>query len=720
MTAYATKSTKDKRSPGSRSAAVALPVLAPTQEKIRKSTMSRWRALSLVVVHLLIIGHIVHWLIAGKTISPIEPAEAMFAINEGKINAGLIFFATALLGTLIFGRFLCGWGCHLVAYQDLCNWMLKKIGIKPKPFRSRLLIFAPLALALYMYVWPSAYRLVAGQPFPTATNHLITAEFWNTFPGLGIGLLTLAVCGFMIVYFLGAKGFCSYACPYGGFFGVVDQVSPARIRVKDSCEQSGHCTATCTSNVRVHEEVALYGMVVNPGCMKCMDCISVCPNDALYFGYTKPAIVAKAKVPRKPTSYDFTLTEELILVIVGVGSLLAYRGLYGQIPLLLAMGMAAITAFFTGKLIRMVGTANVRLQNLQLKRGRRWTPWGITFGVFAAGLLVFAGHSGLVQYHALRGRQLFASVAIGNAVWSGGNSWWDRADAMQRSTVDEAIGHFDRAEQIALASTPGVLQDLVWLHLAKGDDEAAERVLRRIVASWPDRPDGYRGLAGVLRKTQNYGEAEGNYRRALTIKPTFEPARAELGAMLRTLGRQGDAIALYREGAELVTSDGRWGIELGRLLMELDRFSEARDELLRVAAAAPDAPAVLVALGMALLQAGEAERGTDTLERALELDGTLTQARYNLALALLSQAHAERAAAHLREVIVQQPNFSDAHYNLGVSIFMTGGLVEAMPHVREAIRLAPEDSQAEAFLSMLLERTGRTESVDVPGIRPTP
>ena len=27
------------------------------------------------------------------------------------------------------------------------------------------------------------------------------------------------------------------------------------------------------------------GMVVDPGCMKCMDCVSVCPNDALYFGF---------------------------------------------------------------------------------------------------------------------------------------------------------------------------------------------------------------------------------------------------------------------------------------------------------------------------------------------------------------------------------------------------------------------------------------------------
>ena len=66
----------------------------------------------------------------------------------------------------------------------------------------------------------------------------------------------LLICGFVIVYFLGAKGFCTYACPYAGFFAPADTVSPGRIVVDhDKCEGCGHCTAVCTSNVRVHEEI---------------------------------------------------------------------------------------------------------------------------------------------------------------------------------------------------------------------------------------------------------------------------------------------------------------------------------------------------------------------------------------------------------------------------------------------------------------------------------
>ena len=82
--------------------------------------------------------------IMGKTISPIEPSETMHTLQKGFVNAGFIFFALAILATLIFGRFVCDRGCHILALQDLCGWLLKKMGLHPKPFRSRLLVYIPL------------------------------------------------------------------------------------------------------------------------------------------------------------------------------------------------------------------------------------------------------------------------------------------------------------------------------------------------------------------------------------------------------------------------------------------------------------------------------------------------------------------------------------------------------------------------------------------------
>src|SRR2546430_2279407 len=85
------------------------------------------------------------------TVSPIEPSETMYTLQKGFINAGFIFFSLAILATLIFGRYICGWGCHILALQDFCGWLLKKMGLHPKPFRSRLLVYVPLVGALYIF-----------------------------------------------------------------------------------------------------------------------------------------------------------------------------------------------------------------------------------------------------------------------------------------------------------------------------------------------------------------------------------------------------------------------------------------------------------------------------------------------------------------------------------------------------------------------------------------
>jgi Flp pilus assembly protein TadD/ferredoxin len=609
----------------------------------------------------------------------------MYTLNEGYLNAGFIFLALALLATLIFGRFLCGWGCHVVAYQDLCAWLLKKVGIKPKPFRSRLLVFAPLALAFYMFFWPTVYRWFAGQPAPTLTNHLMTTEFWKTFPGAGIAALTVAVCGFAIVYFLGSKGFCTYGCPYGGLFGVADQLAVGRIRVTDACEHCGHCTAVCTSNVRVHEEVANFGMVVDPGCMKCMDCVSVCPNDALYFGYVRPRWLGsrsprRANVPSRPRPYDFSLGEELLMAAVGLGALLAYRGLYGRIPLLLAMGMAAILGFTAVKCLQVVRTANVRFQNLQIRRGRRLTSAGVGFLVLAAALFLFTVHSAAVQWNSWSGHRLLTSVGLGDEVWRPDGVWWDRASPRQRADLQVAASRLSRADAWGLFSTPTVLQDLIWLSLASGDVSAAEHAVRRLVELDAHQPEPHRGLGNILRKRGDLAAAEAAYRNALQLHPGHARARQDLVSLLTSQGRIEEAALLYDQA--LSTSPG-----------DADLAAES---------------------GIFFVRVGRPDAAIERLRRAIELDDGHADARYQLALLLLQGAPAgagfsdglTEAAHHLRAVVEKRPGFAEGHYNLAVATFMAGRSDEALAAVRQSIRLDPADPQAYGFLAVVLRETG--------------
>jgi tetratricopeptide (TPR) repeat protein/ferredoxin len=564
----------------------------------------------LVGVHALIALHITHSLIAGRTLSPVEPSEAMYTLELGYLNCGFVFFAVALAGTLIFGRFFCGWGCHIVALQDACAWIMKKLGVRPKPFRSRLLAFAPLALAFYMFAFPTLDRIVSGDSngaFRGFSNHLMTSDLWATFPGPAFGILTLATCGFAAVYFLGAKGFCTYGCPYGALFGALDRASPGRIVVNDDCEQCGHCTATCTSNVRVHEEVRLYGMVVDPGCMKCTDCVSVCPKGALRFSFALPSFLKKA--PRTPRArrFDLRLSEELLVGGVAVVATLTFRDLYNGPPLLMSVGLGGITAFLSLKLWNLVRQPGVRVQNLELKAAGRIRRPGWVFAIVSVFWLAFASHSAFAQWHRAWGRHYLDQTEVSRADGlSGAFRARSFTDRHERASA-EAFRHFSLADQWGLFGVIEVKLGLAWCYVLRGDLGMAEREAAEAIALAPGQPELRQNLvdiehaakpsaaerfalAEMLATSGKLEEAAIEFEACVAAAPDSVPARFNLGGVLRRLGRNDAAIEQLEVARRLSPEDPDVSVELGLAYVAAGENTQAQEAFKRAVALDPDSP----------------------------------------------------------------------------------------------------------------------------------
>jgi len=656
----------------------------PRKPVIAKSKMSRRRAIVLISIQTLIIVHIVLWLagaFGGTTLTPVEPSEAMQTLEYGFINAGFIIFVLALLSTLIFGRFFCGWGCHIVMLQDFCGWIMKKCGVRPKPFRSRVLIWVPLLIALYMFVWPNFKRwavfpildaIVPGARANLASvgewqglsNHLVSEHFWtNPETGVAFPLImaipTLLIVGFAAVYFLGAKGFCTYGCPYGGFFAPLDEWSPARIRVNDNCEQCGHCTATCTSNVRVHEEVREYGMVVDPGCMKCMDCISVCPNDALYYGFGKPAVRkgnAKSKEPRR--QFDLSLREDLTLGCVFLLTLLCVSGLYlGEaVPFLMAVGFAALFAFLTFKVWRTLRRQDevVRIQNLVLKWRGRIRPAG--WAVLAAAILVtpVLAMNGVANFSHWRAERLMDEEVTAYA---------QAPAVVQRpehviTAAAAALVHMRRTLSVtdggfALVTSPVMLAKLAAVHGVHADFDDAASAMKRaieiggevdhrcatyasflyldgrgregaeyakdIAARHPEFESTFDTCVFLLEQVDGLDEAAAFARCVFeTDRSNHFAARAHAELLLKQ-GSKDEALAVARDTLDRHPKDLRLHIAVAACSFEMRRFDDARRTLEDAIDIFPNEPELHGRLSVILRFLGDEEGAAAHAEKARTL-----------------------------------------------------------------------------------------------------
>ena len=512
---------------------------------MRASKRSRKRALVLIAVHLVAFAHILHWQLNGTSLAPLEPSEAHEAITYGVINAGFVLLALAVVSTLFLGRWFCGWACHVVALQDLCAWMMGKLGIRPRPIRSRLLVFVPIFAAIDVFLLPRILRWIDGQAWQGFSWHPTTDELWETFPGPWMAALTFLVDGFLIVYLLGGKAFCTYGCPYGALFALADRRAKGRIRVTDACEGCGHCTVTCTSNVDVRREVAQFGQVVDAGCMKCGDCISVCPKEALYFGFrAAPGVTPKDRpAPKRPV--DFTWPEEIGMAVVFAISVYAFRGLYGGVPFLLAVGLAVIAALGTIVGLRLVRQGELSLQHHRLKTDGRLTGAGFAALALVPAFLAFTAHSAWIQFH------------------------WRRGVAAMQVIEEHARGTPERIEAVVLAlDRLGVvdrwgLRDSAELHNRMG--QLAIELSQLRYESLPERT-----------ASEEYRRAEAHLRRAIELDDGLITARLRWAEVLILAQREEESLDLLEQIFEREPLHGFASQRLGMILERRPGLARAR------------------------------------------------------------------------------------------------------------------------------------------------
>ena len=619
---------------------VSLPQLQPT-DRPRGSAWRRRRNVLLVVQGLIFL-HIGHWLLTGESVSPIEPSESMAFAREGVINAGFVLFALMLLSTALFGRWFCGWGCHVLLLQDACTKWLERRGIRPKPFRSRSLAVVPFFLAFLMFLWPAVHRWgwtplsrvlnqrldwipAAGpvEPWPGVTYEFSTSEFWSTFPSFWIAIPFFLICTAGAVWFLGAKGYCTYACPYGGLMAPLDRLAPRRIVVDpDLCERCGVCTSVCTSHVRVHEEVHDFGAVVDQNCMKCGDCIEACPQEALQFGWATPPAFRSDASPANTKLFSMSRRMEATILAVWAVAFFGFHGLYNLFPLLMAAGMAALVAWFTWASLSSIGRTNFTVHRRALRKNDQTTFWGWGVRFLATLALVLSVHSLWIRTELSAVQRLSSSVDLDKRlVFSSTPLVATGAEAEQCRI---AIRRHDRIRPLtqggfALTESPPGWLSRAWCHTALGEWSEAIPFVEQHLEYFGFRQD-VAGDLGLLQQLANPNQASVWYASQLSTTPQSVRLLEDYTRWLDMEGQSEQMITFCRQHRDRVPPGGPIDLFLMRRLSlataQMGRLDESVVWFERTLDIDPSNSAAWLRLAEVQLQRGDLEAVIDAARQA--------------------------------------------------------------------------------------------------------
>lgn len=228
-------------------------------------------------------GIVIPWPSAGNfhAICPFGAVETVGRlVTEGRLipkihESNLWTFAGVAVLTLLFGPLFCGWLCPLGSVQEWIGGIGKKI-FKKRYNRlisrraDRILGYMRYGvLALIIYFTTRSMTLV----FQRFDPYYALFNFWTG----DVFITALLVLGMVLVLSLFfERPWCRWLCPFGALLGLIQLVSPWKIRKKQkTCTQCGVCMESCPMRISIHKKRA----VLDTRCNRCMICLEACKRN---------------------------------------------------------------------------------------------------------------------------------------------------------------------------------------------------------------------------------------------------------------------------------------------------------------------------------------------------------------------------------------------------------------------------------------------------------
>lgn len=214
-------------------------------------------------------------------------------------------------------------------------------------------------------------------------------------------------------------------------------------------------------------------------------------------------------------------------------------------------------------------------------------------------------------------------------------------------------------------------------------------------------------LALAFRQYQesDFAGAEGWLRQILQAAPRHAPALHLLGVVTHQSGKTELGAQLVQQAVELAPDEGQFHANLGEMLRLLGRPDEAVAHGERAVALAPGMASAHSNLGVAYYDRGELDKAQACQQRALELAPQLPSALNNLGSILRDKKDKPGAIACYRKVLAIAPDYVESASNLGNVLTESDQPEEAIKVLLPLVQARPDYAEAHgniatAFLAM--------------------
>jgi ferredoxin-type protein NapH len=187
--------------------------------------------------------------------------------------------ATTIVGPLLFGRVLCGWGCWRAM-------VLERLPVgKGSGRRKGVWVWMPLVGVAVSFAAAVLFVLLLDSRSGGAHGHMHGNSIWVVAAGVAI-YYAAAIALALILH--DQRAFCKYLCPTG--FILRWSSRPAFLHISaqaEVCTECDACTEVCPMDIPVAERVRMGTSISKGDCILCQRCVESCPAGALKTSFKK-------------------------------------------------------------------------------------------------------------------------------------------------------------------------------------------------------------------------------------------------------------------------------------------------------------------------------------------------------------------------------------------------------------------------------------------------